>query len=746
MNKKIRNLALVLGTSSLALPIVAASCSQNQGTPATQITLKSPELRKQYRENNVLYNTKIAEFAKKLKTLKDEYATKKDELKKLKKAKPKATQAADKAATDENKAKLEKAQKELSAVEDKIFDLFFEAKHTLRPLVQKYNYLFNALRKAENEEKSELKTIKIFHSNDEHGRLIFDDYKYNKYSGIARTGKYLDDKNYDILVSAGDLIQGLPLSDSDKGKTITEITKYLGYDSIAIGNHEFDYGLQHILDLNNESTKELHGQSTPFISANIYYKDYKDVAENERPAGYDQNKVGQRVFKPYIIKEVASGIKVAIFGITTPDTKVTSHPKNSVLVDFRDPTEESNKIIDEIKAKYPDITFFIATTHLGTGRNKVEWTSDYLSQHVKGDLDLIIDGHSHTYVPINKDKAPDRNIWITQTEAYTKYLGDIDVTFNTKTGEIQEVHQVLRDINQIEIYTTDLSDKLISRLKEIFDKENSVKVFTSPAEYKHTENKEIDKTPYWIGRIQPTGLGVFASDAVAWEFAKAKVWEQEQYKSQGFVEATLDNSIGLFNGGGLRVDLKKGEITRGDALALSPFGNRTSTVRVKGDVLEEALKHGLSKARSGGFSQLSSNVTYEVEVVKGLSEKTNKQEHIWKPKVETFKINGKAIDKNQYYYISTNDFILSGGDGYKMLDYSKHHEVVLAYEGGKFIDTFINFAQLTTDEGKKGQLNSELFAHEMSEYSTTKLYTDQKVTIPQEALTNTLHEPTNDKA
>ncbi|WBP83983.1 5'-nucleotidase C-terminal domain-containing protein [Mycoplasmopsis edwardii] len=703
-NKKfLSKFLLGFSVSTLAIPMVAISCAKQEDKTNEKQQL-AESLRKEYRENNALYNQKLDEFSKKLKTLKDKLGKEKTETKK-------------------------------TEIENEIFDLFFEANQTLNPLVQKYNLLFTQLREAEKAANSKLRTVKIYHSNDEHGRLEFDDYKYNRYAGMIETSKYLKDKKRDLLLSAGDLIQGLPLSDSDKGKTITDIAHYMGYDSVAIGNHEFDYGLEHVLSLNKTSSTEKFGVKTPFISANIYYKDLSSLTE--KPTGYDQSKVGKRVFEPYIIKELESGLKVAIFAITTPDTVYTSHPRNSALVEFRDPVESSNEVLKEIKQKHPDISFVIATTHLGTGRNDAKWTSEYLAQNVEGELDLILDGHSHTYVEINKKHAEAKNIYITQTEAYTKYLGDIDVTFDTETGKIHEVHQVLRNVDQIEVYNANLSERLVKRLKKAFDKENSVVAFTSPGVFEHTTTKEVDRVPYWVGRILPTSLGVFAADSIAWGFMKERPWQSHD----GWEEATLDNSIGLVNGGGLRANFAEGEITKGAALSVSPFGNRIATVRVKGTVLTEVLKHGLSRGRSGAFSQLSSNVAYEVNAVRKTNEKTGKEEYVWTPTVESFKINDKAINPEKYYYITTNDFILAGGDGYKMINTNEVKTIDLAYEGDKYIDTLIDFAKLTTDSSST--LESSRFERSMSSYLDKQTYSKQVVNIPNEAYTNTLTEPNN---
>lgn len=616
---------------------------------------------------------------------------------------------------------------------EEINKIISEAQASIDPLIRKSNYLFDKLHELEKKEDSRLRTVKIFHTNDEHGRLVYDDGKYNNYSGMDKTGLYLKKFNRDLLLSAGDLIQGLPLSDTDQGKTITEIAKYSGYDSVAVGNHEFDYGIQHILDLDKEAQKEEFQRTMPFISANIYWRKPSDAElsklpqedKDKRPTQYQE---GKRVFKPYIIKTLSNGLKVAVFGITTPDTKITSHPKNSFWVEFKDPVQEAKKVINEIKTKNPSISFIIATTHLGTGRSKQEWTSEWVAENTGEGLDLILDGHSHTYVEIHKPNK-DKNVYVTQTEAYTKWLGDIDLVFDTLTGEIVKVVQSLRDINQINIVTKDIPNYLISQLRKEYDKENKVVVFNSPGVFKHVQTIDIDKTPYWIGRVQATTLGAMVSDSLAWEFAKTKVWEGKS----DWEPATLDNSLALVNGGGLRTDLKEGDITKGDILGLSPFGNRIVTIRLKGDTLKEALSYGLSKGRSGGFAQLSSNVSYNVKVEKGLDAKTNKQAWLWKPEVNSFKINDKAIEDNKFYYLSTNDFVSVGGDGYKMLNLNENDKIERAYEGGKYIESLIKYGQYVQKLDDNVTTDKELFAHRLSEYLVDGYLSKQKVEIPEEA-------------
>lgn len=693
----------------LTVPIIAVSCNKNSGSnnvAERKIEKKTAaQLKDEYYSVFKTYNTKVEELSRSLKPLKDKMG--------------------DKQITDEEKRSISYLIQALST----------KAQQELPPLVEKYNQLFDQLRAAQKAEKTEIRTIKLYHSNDEHGRIEFDDGKYTKYSGMVRTSDYLKGKKRDILVSAGDMIQGLPLSDSDKGKTIVKMAKNMGYDAVAVGNHEFDYGLNHILELNKDSSaKDAQGRQMPFLSANIYYKDLAKL--ETKPEGYKQENVGKRVFEPYIIKELDNGMKAAIFGITTPDTVYTSHPKSSVLVEFRDPLESTKHVIQEIKAKHSDVNFFVALTHLGTGRNEIQWTSEYLAKNNPGDLDLIIDGHSHTYVKINNSENP--NIWVTQTQAYTKYLGDIEIDFNVKTGKIVSVKQVLRNIDQIEIATAfqpkdtnDENHKLYTQLEMVFGKEGDTKLFNIPQDLPHSSTIVINKVPYAIGRATPTALGVFGANSLVWKTIKERLVEGKT----GNESATIDNTVGLLNSGGLRTSLTAGEVKKKHMLAVSPFGNRLVVIKVTGKQLIEIMKYGLSKGRSGGFAQLSLNFSYETPVEKDTDPATGKPGYLWKPKVDTFKINGQPIVAEKHYYIATNDFLTAGGDGYSMINTGdKDKNVSLVYEGTKYIDTFIDYGKYVTNPENASKLSEANL-----EYSIEKLLqpdtinTKQKIVIPAEA-------------
>ncbi|RIV16432.1 bifunctional metallophosphatase/5'-nucleotidase [Mycoplasmopsis gallopavonis] len=575
------------------------------------------------------------------------------------------------------------AEPEKETSQTKIKEFLVKTRLKYLKLDGEYQKIFKELKKAEKDAK--LKTLKIYHTNDEHGRIKFDDGKYSLYSGMEGLAQYLSDLPRDLLLSAGDLIQGLPLSDSDKGKTITKIANFMKYDAIAIGNHEFDYGLDHILSLDHDS-------KTPFLSGNITYNHNVPDKEN------------QDVFKPYIVKNI-NGYKIAIMGITTPDTAYTSHPSNSVNVNFIDPVEAAKKVVKQIQDK-EKVNFIIALTHLGVGRDIEKWDSTYLAKNVPG-IDLILDGHSHTKVPAHVVETSET--YHSQTEAYTKFLGDITLRVDTSTGKIVKLSQNLRDINQIQVARSGINSKtvakLIADLQTTFDQENKKFVFNNIVNFEHIISKTVGSSDYWIGRVAPTMLGIFASDAIAHEFVTSGQKDDN-------LTPNINNTIGLMNGGGIRADLPAGPINKEDILKLSPFGNRVSAVKITGAKLIEVIKHGMSKIKTGGYAQYSHNVKFSAHSV------NNGGKITYEVDPSSIRINDQEINPTALYYVVTNDYLVAGGDQYGMLDYKKNSDVKLVYESQELIKSFIDYAKWIANSANTSAIASSAFGWPLAKYGT----------------------------
>ncbi len=220
--------------------------------------------------------------------------------------------------------------------------------------------------------------LTVLHTNDHHGR--FWQNKYGEY-GMAARKTLIDQLRAEIaaeggsslLLSGGDINTGVPESDLQDAEPDFKGMSKIGYDAMALGNHEFDNPLD-VLE------KQIEWANFPMLSANIYDK-----------------KTGERMFQAYEMFEL-QGIKVAVIGLTTEDTQKIGNPEFIGGIDFRDPKEEAKQLIAELqKTEKPDLIF--AVTHMGhyeNGQRGVNAPGDVaLARYLdEGSLDMIVGGHS----------------------------------------------------------------------------------------------------------------------------------------------------------------------------------------------------------------------------------------------------------------------------------------------------------------------------------------------------------------
>lgn len=240
---------------------------------------------------------------------------------------------------------------------------------------------------------AEEKMLTIIHTNDVHAAVV-DNGKSQ--IGFAKLGTYVEElrKKDEILVlDAGDMIQGLPIANLEKGKSIIPMANEIGYDAMAVGNHEFDFGTNVLFEIEK-------GFNFPMLANNVM-------------------KGGKPVFKPYIVKEV-KGLKVGIFGIATPETAFKTHPENVVGYEFSDMIKASKDSVDKLR-NTEKVDIVIALAHLGLYEG--EYTSDLIAKNVEG-IDLIIDGHSHTMLDKGLEES---GTLIVSTGSSMRAVGKVDL-------------------------------------------------------------------------------------------------------------------------------------------------------------------------------------------------------------------------------------------------------------------------------------------------------------------------------
>jgi 2',3'-cyclic-nucleotide 2'-phosphodiesterase (5'-nucleotidase family) len=495
------------------------------------------------------------------------------------------------------------------------------------------------------------KEFTILHTNDMHGRMAPEynaDKTVQNTIGMAKLKTFKNKEMPTLMLDAGDAVQGLPLSNFSKGDDMVKAMNAVGYDAMAVGNHEFDFSYEQAMSYKDKL-------NFPILAANIY-------------------KDGVRSFQPYTLIE-KNGWDFLVIGLTTPETYTKTHPNNIKGVDFEDPIPEAKKAILEAKAEYANVDFdqIIFVTHLGIdGSTPEKWRSTGVAKALNDDIDLkeenimFVDGHSHTPMPEGREEG---RVKVVQAGDHMKYGGKVDV----KQEESKSIYNA-KLIPAKDFITIEEDPEV----KAIVD--NAIKIFDDV-------NKEVlvKDNPYLLNgvnanvRTRETNLGNLLADGIY------------HYAQTGFSKPA---DFSIINGGGIRESLKVGDITKGDVVTVLPFGNIISQVEIKGadiykmfevsvrsDIVKEngqivLDENGLPElGRNGGFLQISDSIRFYYDSNKqGLvlnkegTGATTEGERVFKVEMrnrETGKF--EAIDKEKVYYVATNDFLAAGGDGYYML-------------------------------------------------------------------------------
>ena len=452
--------------------------------------------------------------------------------------------------------------------------------------------------------------IVILHTNDVHC-------SYEAYDKVAALAK-----DADLLVDAGDAIQGGVIGTLSKGEYIVDIMNEIGYDAAVPGNHEFDYDMDQFLKLAKEKAEY------PYLSANFV------------------DKTGKPVFDAYKLFEV-DGKKVAFVGLTTPETFTKSTPtyfqdgNGNYIYGFceggngQELYAAAQKAIDAAEAAGAD--YVIGLGHLGIDGESSPWTSKEVIANTTG-FDAFIDGHSHsTFAETVKDKAGN-DVAFAQTGTKLANVGKITIKADgTITCENIDLANVTADAD---------TTAYIAGVTEKFDAlQNTV---VAKTEVELTINGADGKRAV---RSAETNLGDLCADAY---------------------RVMLGADVAFVNGGGVRANLAAGDITYGDIVNVHPFGNEACLVKVTGQQIKDALELGASAypGESGGFLQVS-GLTYTIDSTIPSSVVRDEKNMFVKVdgahRVSDIQVGGQPLDVNKTYTLASHNYMLkSQGDGYAM--------------------------------------------------------------------------------
>ncbi|MDM2907105.1 bifunctional UDP-sugar hydrolase/5'-nucleotidase UshA [Citrobacter sp. Cpo015] len=484
-------------------------------------------------------------------------------------------------------------------------------------------------------EKDKTYKITILHTNDHHGHFWRSE--YGEY-GLAAQKTLVDGIRKEVaeeggsvlLLSGGDINTGVPESDLQDAEPDFRGMNLIGYDAMAVGNHEFDNPMT-VLRQQEKWSK------FPFLSANIY-----------------QKSTGERLFKPWAIFK-RQDLKIAVLGLTTDDTAKIGNPEFFTDIEFRKPADEAKLVIQELNmGEKPDI--IIATTHMGHYDNGNHGSNapgdvEMARSLPAGSLAMIVGGHSQDpvcmasenkkqvdYVP-GTPCAPDKQngIWIVQAHEWGKYVGRADFEF--RNGEMKMVNYQLIPVNL--------------KKKVTWDKGKSERVLYTP---EIAENQQMLSllTPFQNKGKAQLDVKIGSVNARL-EGDRSKVRFVQTNMGHLLLAAQMARTsadFGVMSGGGIRDSIEGGDITYKSVLKVQPFGNIVVYADMSGkEVIDYLTAVAQMKPDSGAYPQFA-NVSFVAK----------------DGKLNDLKIKGEPVDPAKNYRMATLSFNATGGDGYPRID------------------------------------------------------------------------------
>lgn len=467
--------------------------------------------------------------------------------------------------------------------------------------------------------------LTVMHTNDHHGRFWRNsDGEY----GMAARKTMVDqirrevaaNGGYTLLLDGGDVNTGVPESDLQDAVPDLKGMNLLGYQAMAVGNHEFDKPLA-VLKMQRDLAQ------FPMLSANIYEH-------------------GQRMFAPYKVFNLG-GLRVGVMGLTTEDTLRMAHPDNVGQLEFRSVIAEAAKVVPELR-RQADVV--IAATHMGhyeNGQHGTQAAGDVAMARAVSGIDLVVGGHTQNpacmkaenvldraYVP-GAACQPDRQngTWIVQAHEWGKYVGRAD--FEYRKGEFKLLKYSLIPVNlKKPVKGADGKTTLMTYTEAVAEDTDMLTLLSPYQQFGQ------DKLTVQIGnsdgrlegdravvRSKPTNLGVLIGRAM-----------MDRTKAD----------LAIINSGGVRDSIAAGAITYKDVLKVHPFGNTVCTVDLTGGELLQYLNTaGKMSPGSGAFPQFAG---VEFELVSASATQVS--------------IRGVPLDAGKTYRLALNNFQATGGDGY----------------------------------------------------------------------------------
>ena len=473
----------------------------------------------------------------------------------------------------------------------------------------------------------------IVHTNDTHGYVLTDPTEPS--TGYAQVRQYTQDAKAlgadVLLLDAGDVSQGRPIVNLSKGGNAFAFMNAVGYDAMCPGNHEFDWGVDQMLQ--NAATAEF-----PILCANMLRTSDKTL-----------------YFEPYHIFETG-GYRVGVIGLDTPETLTKANPdlmKNVTFLMDGDLFACVQQYVDEVKAKGCDLVVVLG--HMGVDDESTGNRSLDVIANTTG-IDLFIDGHSHVLLNEKvqqKHEEGAENVPTTllvSAGCYGHAIGEVvfdgaKLSASLYAAQPTQVSTAYGD-EEVGALIGAANDTIVKELSAPFAKTEVL----------------LDGNKAPGVRTQETNLGDFCTDAMLWQAN----------------EAYNQTVVGAFtNGGSIRASIKPGDVTMLDMKTVFPFGNTLQILTLKGSELLELLEASsfCTPDPIGGFLQVS-GIVYKVDASVPYENGDQYPNSTYyapaKPgsRVTIESVGGEPFAADADYILVTNNFTAAGGDQGYVLKYA----------------------------------------------------------------------------
>lgn len=454
---------------------------------------------------------------------------------------------------------------------------------------------------------------------------------------------------YVVMVDAGDAVQGETIGTLSKGQYLVDIMNAVRYDFCVLGNHEFDYGMQQLVNL-------IKSSKAKYLGCNLAY------------TGKGKSELVS-LLKPYAIAKYGQPgkeVKIGFVGVSTPESLSKSCPdtfkeNGEFVYSFYGESAEKfysciQENIDACRKAGAD--YVIVIGHLGIDDASVPFTSVDVINHTRG-INAFIDGHSHSTIPCRMvDNLDGNDVVLTSTGTKLEAIGRMVIG---KDGSIKSslVSGIQDKDADVEGVVSALKTKYEAAAKAVVAHSN-VPVSDSGADGCR------------LVRCRETAIGDLSSDAYRY---------------------AAKSDIAVVNGGGIRAGLPAGDITFDNVVAVHPYGNTLACCECTGqdilDALEFAYRATQPKASDGtnaigecgGFLSVSglkctidTSIPSSIKVDdKGMFVEVSGARRVKDVMVLNAKGEYVPIDPKATYTLASQNFTLKQcGDGFTMFADKKY--------------------------------------------------------------------------